>query len=88
MPERDRSPTLTNNTDPSLSLNAYLLDVEPGKRINRGSICSDIDRELAEIDAMNSSGFEYQQKQDQKIVDKGTPRPDSSVLTEKIMKMS
>jgi hypothetical protein len=83
--ERDQSPTLTNSTNPSSSLTAFLSDLEPGNRRKPTSPCSDIDRELAAIDLLDSTTIASQSHKDKEGIKQDVPRPDSCVLTERTL---
>lgn len=81
-PDRGLTPTMTNSTNPSSSLTAFLSDPEAGNPPNTPSPYSEIDRELAAIDLMESSTIASQPQscKMKEAAKKDNPRPDSCVL--------
>lgn len=80
--ERGLTPTLTNSTNPNSSLTAFLSDPEAGNRLKATSPYSEIDRELAAIDLIDSSTIasQSQSQKGKEVIKKDDPRPDSCVL--------
>ncbi|KAK5053109.1 hypothetical protein LTR84_002083 [Exophiala bonariae] len=81
-PDRGLTQTMTNSTNPSSSLTAFLSDPEAGNRPNATSPFAEVDRELAAIDLMDSSTIASlsQSYKGKEVMKNDNPRPDSCVL--------